>query len=321
MVTALLLCACGRHAGSSGQTPCSMSQARPFPALQIPSIYSDPSARTAYAAEHYWDSFFSGPDTFPDDSVLVNGVARDEIEEHFATFVTLVEDIDIQSARRAMDSFFRKVEAFQKRDTLSGVFDLFASLAEKYLYDPNSPCRSEDLYRPYVEGLSRSEMTPSGMVPAYTHDAGMCALNAIGAKAADFVFRDISGRNHSLYGIKADHTLLFFSNPGCEACKSIIETLRGNEEVTRMVASGRLAVVNVYIDEDIEAWKGYQDYYPDEWFNGYDPSFSIRQDIKYNVRAIPSLYLLDADKTVLMKDAPENRIFTALSSIAENYSR
>ncbi len=88
-----------------------------------------------------------------------------------------------------------------------------------------------------------------------------------------------------------------------------------------MVASGRLAVVNVYIDEDIEAWKGYQDYYPDEWFNGYDPSFSIRQDIKYNVRAIPSLYLLDADKTVLMKDAPENRIFTALSSIAENYSR
>lgn len=298
-----------------------MPQARPFPALQIPSIYSDPSARTAYAAEHYWDSFLSGPDTFPDDSVLVNGVARDEIEEHFATFVTLVEDIDIQSARRAMDSFFRKVEAFQKRDTLSGVFDLFASLVEKYLYDPNSPYRNEDLYRPYVEGLSRSDRTPPEMVPAYSHDAAMCALNAVGSKAADFVFKDISGRTHTLYGVKGDYTLLFFSNPGCEACKEIIETLKGEPALAELVSRGRLAVVNVYIDEDIEAWKGYQDYYPDNWLNGYDPTYSIRQDIKYNVRAIPSLYLLDADKTVLMKDAPENRIFTALSSIAENYSR
>ena len=39
-------------------------------------------------------------------------------------------------------------------------------------------------------------------------------------------------------------------------------------------------------------------------------------DLLYNVRAIPSLYLLDRDKTVLLKDAPEDRVFAALHAIA-----
>jgi hypothetical protein len=52
--------------------------------------------------------------------------------------------------------------------------------------------------------------------------------------------------------------------------------------------------------------------YPDEWYNGFDPDLAIRTDNLYSVRAIPSLYLLDQDKRVIMKDAPENRILNAL---------
>ena len=48
--------------------------------------------------------------------------------------------------------------------------------------------------------------------------------------------------------------------------------------------------------------------YPEEWLNGFDPDFVIRTDVLYNVRAIPSLYLLDKDKTVIMKDAVTERV-------------
>ena len=34
----------------------------------------------------------------------------------------------------------------------------------------------------------------------------------------------------------------------------------------------------------------------------------IRSDHLYDVRAIPSLYLLDSQKRVLMKDAPEDKV-------------
>ena len=37
-------------------------------------------------------------------------------------------------------------------------------------------------------------------------------------------------------------------------------------------------------------------------------------DKSYHIRAIPSMYLLDADKTVLLKDAPVERILRALEN-------
>ena len=144
----------------------------------------------------------------------------------------------------------------------------------------------------------------------------MCSLNRTGQKAADFEFSDKNGNLRSLYGIEAECTLLFFSNPGCEACKSIIMTLESDPAVDRLISKRKLAVVNIYIDEDIASWYSYMPIYPDNWYNGYDPNLIIRTDLLYNVRAIPSLYLLDRDKRVIMKDAPEPRVLSYIASLA-----
>ena len=50
-----------------------------------------------------------------------------------------------------------------------------------------------------------------------------------------------------------------------------------------------------------------------EWINGYDPDFVIRTDRLYAVRAVPSLYLLDKKKNVLMKDALPEYVLNALT--------
>ena len=75
-----------------------------------------------------------------------------------------------------------------------------------------------------------------------------------------------------------------------------------------------MAVLNIYIDEDLEEWRSYMTVYPEHWYNGFDPDMVIRGENLYNVRAIPSLYLLDRNKTVIMKDAPEARVFEWLST-------
>jgi hypothetical protein len=54
--------------------------------------------------------------------------------------------------------------------------------------------------------------------------------------------------------------------------------------------------------------------YPEEWYNGFDPDMILRSNEIYAIRAIPSLYLLDSEKRVIMKDAPEERLFRYLSS-------
>ena len=42
---------------------------------------------------------------------------------------------------------------------------------------------------------------------------------------------------------------------------------------------------------------------PKEWINGYDKKLVIKEKNLYDLKAIPTLYLLDKDKKVLLKDA------------------
>ena len=62
-------------------------------------------------------------------------------------------------------------------------------------------------------------------------------------------------------------------------------------------------------------WRDYSHNYPSCWINGYDYTFSLRESGAYDIRAIPSLYLLDSDKRVLMKDAPTPKVLSFLDKI------
>jgi hypothetical protein len=173
--------------------------------------------------------------------------------------------------------------------------------------------RNEDHYAFYVARLAASGMIEPVMQEKYAREVRLASLNRVGTKAADFRFSDKRGQMHTLYGIRSELTLLFFSNPGCTACKDIIDVLNNDPVISGLIADGTMSVLNIYIDEDLEAWRSYMPIYPDKWYNGFDPDLVIRGETLYNVRAIPSLYLLDRDKTVLMKDAPESRLFGWLS--------
>jgi hypothetical protein len=74
---------------------------------------------------------------------------------------------------------------------------------------------------------------------------------------------------------------------------------------------------NVYIDEDISAWKAYEPVYPRTWVTGYEFAGIIREEQIYDVRAIPSLYLLDREYRIVMKDAPTERVLAFLDRIAQ----
>jgi thioredoxin-related protein len=134
-------------------------------------------------------------------------------------------------------------------------------------------------------------------------------------QAADFPFTDTRGKLRTLHGVKAEYTLLIFANPGCNACQEITAAMKASPAISALVDSGRLKVVDVYIDQEIDDWKAHIADYPADWINGYDQDYSIRTDLVYNIRAIPSIYLLDKDKTVLMKDAPQEKVLGALERL------
>ena len=295
-----------------GQRKAEQFQALPFPDVLPPAMMEDPQDRAEYMAQNMWNSLTDPSRTYPCDSLLVSGVRRADVEQKFANWTQVLGMSSRPVAEKSVSRLYDRALACEKKDTSSNVFETFSSLVYKYLFDPNSPLRDEDLYGAYASRLAAYEGYTEVQKEKYARDARLCALNKVGTKAADFRFADRRGKIRTLYGVEAPYTLLFFSNPGCEACMSIINVLKEDPQISGMISSGRLKVLNIYIDEDLDAWRSYMPVYPDEWYNGFDPDFVIRNETLYNVRAIPSLYLLDSDKTVLLKDAPENRMFEYL---------
>ena len=298
--------------------PSSPSEGKPlptrsFPRVQVPSFYAgDPVEATVYAVEHYWDGYFQHFSSFRTDSLYIGGVERIELEKSFGTYVSLLWAVEPGIAIASTSRIYDQVAA--ARTPLAT--DTFIEWMSHYLYDPNSPARCEDYYLPFVTKLSQGDLVPEEMHPSYAFEARMCALNQMGTPAADFPFTDIKGKVRTLYSIDAEFLLLIFGNPDCHACKDLVADMESDPEITELIASGRLKVVDIFIDREVDAWKARSADYPKAWINGYDHKFQIREDLLYHVRAIPSMYLLDRDKKVILKDADAGMLLEFLARLA-----
>lgn len=304
----LLLSACGQRASD-------VKIYRTFPNAVPPAMMQDKEEVSEWLSQHFWDAFLSDTDKFTSDSTHVGGVAKGELEQQMANYIYVLDKVSINAARKAVSGFSTKVESTEISDTSCTVFETFKSISEKYMYDPNSPLRNEDLFQPFAHMLSQSRFLSEEERGRFRHISQMCNLNRVGTKAADFRFCDRMGKEYSLYGINAEYILLFFSNPGCNSCLEIINCLKSTSEIAEMIKTGKMAVLNIYIDEDIQNWRSYMPVYPEEWYNGFDPYAILKSNDIYNVRAIPSLYLLDKDKTVMMKDADSEKLFKVIVSL------
>ena len=302
-------------AAGCGQKKAERFTVLPFPDIALPSMIRTQQDAADYYAGHFWDNMADPERVYPSDSLLVSGVRKEDVEQKFATWLAILDRVDLKTSEKDVKTLYEKALACERRNSTSNVFETFAALAEKYLYDPNSPMRNEEYYLHYAGCLASYEGFDKLERERFSRQAEGCALNRLGQKAADFRFADKRGQIRTLYGIDSPYTLLFFSNPGCEACLNIINMLKDEPKVASMIADGKLAVMNIYIDEDLQAWRDYMPIYPENWYNGFDPDMVIRNDELYSVRAIPSLYLLDKEKRVILKDAPENRMMSYLINL------
>lgn len=191
-------------------------------------------------------------------------------------------------------------------------------LEDKFIMDPNSPYRSEELYIPVAEAILKSDLSSEELIARAGWVLPKLKLNRPGEPAADFEFITPKGRRSSLYQTIDSHnpkqTILFFSNPGCPNCKEITEALSRDLRVEALIAKGDLLVVNIYPDEDVQAWLDYLPNYPASWVCGQDEDQILNSYTIYWLRAIPSLYLLDKEKRVILKDAPLERLLPAISN-------
>lgn len=303
-------CKCSGH--DEDVTP-SENTSVAFPYVNPPAMLSDDNV-AVYCAGHYWDRFACPSWNHPTDSVMIRGVAVRDLEQAMSNYIALLKQIPLDIATSCVSDMTEKIICGGETPCQSAGLDSLGRYFERYCYDPNSPVRDEDLYTPYARAMAENAALSCAQRSRYAEQAASSSLNRRGTAATDFGFMYKNGRTGHLSGIKAPMTLIFFSNPGCQACKEIIDVLSTDPGICTMVEKDSLAIVNIYIDEDMAGWLEYMPVYPEKWHNVFDAGHSVREDELYDVRAIPSLYLLDRDKVVLLKDAPQEEIFMALAA-------
>lgn len=261
-------------------------------ALPTPPVTMSREAQIDYLATHYWDHF-----NFADTVALVEADTAKMMERYTQFVALLTREKDHIAPMKALME-----RASASRTTL----DYFAFMAEQVLHDPNSPLRSSELYIPVLEAQLKAPYydTYERIVPE--HDLHEAMQNRPGERANDFAFLTREGKRLSLYDLEAEHTLILFSNPECAMCRMLKDLILHSAPIVERITEGRLKMLVLYPDEDLKAWER-GDKAPAGWIDARDEHGTIRREGLYDLRAIPSIYLLDRDKRVLVKDSTDPR--------------
>lgn len=290
-----LLCSCkSGNATSQNKNEVAQDTITTFTLPAIPVMMTAPDQRADYLVKHYWDNV-----NFAD----TNYIHHPEItEQAWADYCDILNHVPLETAQKAMRETIDRTNVDKK------MFNYFTDLADKYLYDPNSPLRNEEFYIPVLEAMVASPVLEEIEKVRPEARLKLAQKNRIGTKALNFTYTLASGAQSTLYQLNTDYILLFINNPGCHACEETIAALKNAPIISQLIEQKRLTVLSIYPDEELNEWKKHLNEFPKEWINAYDKKFALREQQLYDLKAIPTLYLLNKDKKVLLKDAPAQAI-------------
>lgn len=268
-----------------------------LPLPVVPQTLTKPADRAIYIIDHFWDGL-----DFSD-----TAVSRDArlIEQSFADYTSLFPVVNDSTARlqSAVDRLVKASEA----DSIAAAG--LREIAEIYLYDVVSPMHNDDYYRFYLNSFINSDGLDDGMRLRYEYQLEEIDKNRVGETAADFglVAKDGSETTLVREVAGAPLTVVMFYNPFCSECHDISSAMADDPAIAKAVAAGRLQLIAVIADG---AWSDNASAVP---LDGPIREFAamdncVEEEQLYSIRLIPTLYVLDSEMKVVMRDVRPGRI-------------
>lgn len=275
-----------------------------FPFPEIPTMLTLPEERKAYLMAHYWDNFNFA------DTALVNN--RNVAEQGAANYLAILADgtLTEEQVKGSLDGFCKGLEVQEHARKV------FLQMMEDYLYNPNSPFHNEGLYALFLERMLKSEYVDEGRKSSLKFILDLISRNCPGGVATDFVYFLPDGSKRSLAQTRAKNNrlLLVFYDPECPSCHGTMLEMVADGLLAEAVRAGKLTVLAVYTEGNLEVWKRTLSDLPQGWTVGSDHE-AVKLGALYDLKAMSSLYLLDGAKKVLLKDAPYAKIREEIAAL------
>lgn len=267
-------------------------------------MLTQPDERKAYLMAHYWENFNFA------DTALVNN--RNVSEQGAANYLAILADGTLTEAqvKGSLDGFCKGLEVQEHARKV------FLQMMEDYLYNANSPFHNEALYALFLERMLKSEYMDEARKSSLKFSLDLISRNCPGKRATDFVYflPDGSKRSLAQTWAKNNRLLLVFYDPECPSCHETMQEMVADGLLAEAVKAGKLTVLAVYTEGNQEVWKRTLSDLPQSWTVGSDHE-TVKQGALYDLKAMPSLYLLDGSKKVLLKDVPYAKIREEIAAL------
>ena len=271
-------------------------------------------SRVDSAAVHFWDNVDLSDSTL---YALPVGVSAEEsfsaMEEKVAGFFALLgsssDSVAIQAVSELMD---RALEATVTiRGTVVGSaygspdpYGFFLSAAEKYFYSVQSPYYNEEMLLPFLDHKIAREDIAEIEKSREKFLVAQIKRNMVGSMAEDFAFELGDGKSASLYKVlgglsERQSLMIVFFSADCRDCKDGIARLKYSPAVSKKISEDEFKVLAVCVEGRL---KDVLSIIPDTWFKASDDGGIIINSI-YSIRHQPSVYILDREGVIQLKDA------------------
>ncbi|MBP3536755.1 MAG: DUF5106 domain-containing protein [Muribaculaceae bacterium] len=241
----------------------------------IPATLTEPESRAAWLAVHFWDSLDFADTRQSLDTALM--------EQAFADFTSVIALVDSATRTVAADTMLSR--ALRASDD---VYLYAASVADKYLFDPESPLYSEALYEPFAS------FAAAGAPDAFAagEKLEIIATNRPGRLVPDFAMLTADGRRVRLSDYRGRHVMLFFYEPGCPTCHDLMERI-----ASQGVPEG-MDIVALYPGNDVTAWQEHIGDFPEGWTVARDADGAIDRRRILSVRSTPTVFIISPTGTI-----------------------
>ena len=268
--------------------------------VEIPSVITDNDLRRKFLLIHFWDNL-----NLKDTSFTANPIY---IREPFREYLDVLVVSGYDESRESVLILTKRVIASQ-----INIIKYFLAVFEESLYDPNSIYKNDELYVTFIEEVLKSDTLPFEIKERLSFQLNMLVKNRVNTKAANVEFVTSEGKNTSLYNVKSPFILLLFYEPDCQNCNIAIEMMKSSNVLKE--AGNKIKVVALYTGDNKALWNSHLKNMSKNWVVGFDSKNSVINNSIYDRRSAPSFYILDAGKTVLVKDATYD---TCIRFIKEN---
>ena len=121
--------------------------------------------------------------------------------------------------------------------------------------------------------------------------------------ADDFTMVTVEGQTMKFYDLpKGRLTILVFFDPDCGACRQALFGLKHSSLVSQLIEEEVLQVMTVHVGYEERLWRDMLGDMPETWMKTTTTAEMLDGKC-YDLSTMPALYLLDADRKIMMRSS------------------